>query len=319
MKSKSKIKSTFVGYIHAGSSDASVKLQKEALKAVGCNNIYVELSDDIDFERTELVKAVKYAKKKKHGCIVVYSIEHLAENLENLSDICKVVVNLKLRIISILEDVFIIPYPNVKNFISASILKVGYVHTYQGDSSRKLQESVLKSEGCSKIYSGSSDGADFERPELVKAIKYAQKNKSNCIIINSFERMASSLENLCDICKVLKTLSMPLRSIDENIFIRKYSTNEEFFTSPSDLKSDDEEFEDEVQEKKALYKRINKQTIIKFLILAVILSGVYYWLLTRFDGEEMSEAQYEVLHEKTNTVGLTHVDAENYNHKRDKE
>jgi DNA invertase Pin-like site-specific DNA recombinase len=300
MNKKSKIKSSLVGYIHAKSRDVSVNLQEEALKASGCKTIFLDISDDIDVERPKLVKAVKYAKKKKHGCIVVYSIEHLAENLENLSDICKVLVNLKLRLISILEDILIIPYPNVKNFISSSTMKIGYVHTYQGDSSHKLQQSVLKSEGCSKIYSGNSSGADFERPELVKLVKHADKNKSNCLIINSFQRLASSLENLCDICKVLKTLSIPLRSLDENVFIKRNSLDKDNLnylnnSTPYESKISEEE----IRIKNSFIKRIRKRNLIKTVIIVIILSGVYYWLLTRFDADEMSEAQYEAMHKKS--------------------
>ena len=303
MSKKSKFKNNIVGYIHTKSNDKTAALQEEALRSVGCKKIYNDHSSDIDFERPELVNAVKHVQKKKSGCIVVYSLEQLAENLENLSDICKVLVNLKLRLISIQDDIIIIPYPNVINFVKPLTLKIGYVHTYQSDSSDKLQKSVLSSEGCQKIYSGYSEVADFERPELVKAVKYLQKKQDNIIVINSFERLASSLENLCDICKVLKTLSIPLRSIDENIFIRKYSAGE---NDTGDLdgiqKNTKENFNQEDASKEKISRKISKKTIIKFIVLLIILGGVYYWLLTRFNDNEMSESQYELMQKKSGRV-----------------
>ena len=161
-----------VGYIHAESNDVSVGLQRRALKDAGCKKIFCGNSDNTDYERPELVNAVKYAEKqgKKSGSIVVYTLEQLAGNIENLSDICKVIKRLKLRLISVKEDVIMIPYINIKNFIPKGMTYIGYIHSTKEDLSYTLQKEVLLLEGCKKIFSGYSEDIDFDRPELIKDI-----------------------------------------------------------------------------------------------------------------------------------------------------
>ena len=176
------------------------------------------------------------------------------------------------------------------------MLRVGYVHVNEGDSSKGLQKQVLESEGCTKIFNGFSDEIDFERPDLVKAVRYMEKNSNNCLFIYSLEKLAFTLENLCDILKVLRTLDIPLRSLEEDIFIRNVSDESSLmrFSDTSELKLN----LDEKTEKSVRVRRISfdRRFLIKYAIISavllVILSGVYYWLLTRYDNEEISGPGY---------------------------
>ena len=287
----------------------SADLQKKALQAEGCDFVYSGYSNDFDFERPELVKAVKHAEKMNRGCLVVFSLEQLAASLENLCDIFKVLRKLNISLICVKEGIRVSPYSNDNNRITESKHKVGYAHVNAEDSSCELQKNILQSEGCSKIYCGFSDRFDNERKELIRAVKYAEKVKAEFLMVCHIERLAGSLENLSDICRVLKKIGIPLICIEQDMIIIENTAGEILNSSKSEEqleteKTGLEEIKLELAERRDnTSKRIDKKNtrrsilyLIRALIYLILVFGIlgwiYYWLLTAYDKEEISESEY---------------------------
>lgn len=180
--------------------------------------------------------------------------------------------------------------------LSEDILRIGYVHIDKGDTNQGLQKEILQKEGCIKIYYGRSDDIDFERPELVKAVRHAGKSDTNCLIVFNLMKLAASLENLSDICKVMKMLGISLKSIDENIFIKKFSGFEKVLSPTGSLRLSEDSVEKKTKDTKGFFPKLNRKKMIKLLICIIIilciLSGIYYWLLTKYDDEEMDDTEF---------------------------
>ena len=132
------------------------------------------------------------------------------------------------------------------------------------------------------------------------------------LVINNLPRLSSSIENLCDIFKVLRMLDISLRCLEENIFINRFSDDSENFNYLTDTAITKEcifiedDSDEEISEKKRIFKGISNRFLLKkviqFLVIGGVLGGLYYWLLTRYDKDEMSGLEYKTtyydLHEK---------------------
>ena len=303
IKSKNKNISRKVGYIHVNPKGISSNLQKKTLRAEGCDSIYFGHADKIDYERPELVKAVKHVKKINDGILVVFSMEQLADTLENFCDIAKVLRKLNITLISLKEEIKISAYSNELSESSKNKQKVGYAHVNNGDSSAGLQKRVLLHEGCGKVYTGSSNELDAERIELVNAVKYAEKIKADFLAVYGFERLADTIENLSDILAVLKRLNIPLVCIKHNIIITSNSSEKTVSSVENkEIESTEEKLQLSIKKDEQLLKinkRQNRRTVLfllKILIFIIFFLGtlgyIYYRFLTVYDNEEISESEY---------------------------
>jgi len=90
---------------------------------------------------------------------------------------------------------------------------IGYARCSTVEQNVALQLDALKD--CDKVFVDYGSGADNGRPELCKALAYAQKGDT--IVVWRLDRLARSMDHLINISVRLQRDGIDLKSITENI------------------------------------------------------------------------------------------------------
>lgn len=75
-----------IGYARCSTGSQDHALQLDALKAAGCDRIFIETASGMKADRPELKKALEYARDGQ-DVIVVYSLSRLARSIRHLLDL----------------------------------------------------------------------------------------------------------------------------------------------------------------------------------------------------------------------------------------
>jgi DNA invertase Pin-like site-specific DNA recombinase len=75
-----------IGYARVSTQDQTPALQLDALKAAGCERIFVEKASGAQRDRPELKAALDYARENAGDVIVVWKLDRLARSLSQLID-----------------------------------------------------------------------------------------------------------------------------------------------------------------------------------------------------------------------------------------
>ena len=75
-----------IGYARVSTQDQTPALQLDALKAAGCERIFVEKASGAQRDRPELKAALDYAREDAGDIIVVWKLDRLARSLSQLID-----------------------------------------------------------------------------------------------------------------------------------------------------------------------------------------------------------------------------------------
>jgi DNA invertase Pin-like site-specific DNA recombinase len=71
-----------VGYARVSTADQNPELQLDALKAAGCERVFVEKASGAQRDRPELIAALAYARTG--DAIVVWKLDRLARSMKQL-------------------------------------------------------------------------------------------------------------------------------------------------------------------------------------------------------------------------------------------
>ena len=75
-----------IGYARVSTQDQSPALQLDALKAAGCERIFVEKASGAQRDRPELKSALDFARGDTGDVLVVWKLDRLARSLSQLID-----------------------------------------------------------------------------------------------------------------------------------------------------------------------------------------------------------------------------------------
>lgn len=92
-----------IGYGRVSTNGQDLTLQEEALKAYGCQEIYMEKESGAKSDRVELAKALKYLRKGDK--LVVYKIDRLARSTFDLHKIAKELEEREIALVFIKEQI----------------------------------------------------------------------------------------------------------------------------------------------------------------------------------------------------------------------
>lgn len=73
-----------IGYARVSTQDQTPALQLDALKAAGCERVFVEKASGAQRDRPELKAALDYARENTDDVVVVWKLDRLARSLSQL-------------------------------------------------------------------------------------------------------------------------------------------------------------------------------------------------------------------------------------------
>ena len=76
-----------VGYARISTNDQNLRMQEDALKAAGCEELYTDIASGVKAERPGLNNALSYLRKG--DTLVVWKLDRLGRSLGNLIQIIK--------------------------------------------------------------------------------------------------------------------------------------------------------------------------------------------------------------------------------------
>jgi DNA invertase Pin-like site-specific DNA recombinase len=76
-----------IGYARVSTSDQSLEMQLQALRAAGCDQIFAETAPGAQRERPELAKALAYARQG--DVLVVWKLDRLGRSLIHLAEVAR--------------------------------------------------------------------------------------------------------------------------------------------------------------------------------------------------------------------------------------
>jgi DNA invertase Pin-like site-specific DNA recombinase len=94
-------------------------------------------------------------------------------------------------------------------------MKIGYARVSTKDQDFTLQRDALKSEGCKRIFSEKSSGANRERPQLRAALQ--SLDAGDVLVVWKLDRLARSLQHLIEILEELDRREIGFLSVTDNI------------------------------------------------------------------------------------------------------
>lgn len=96
-------------------------------------------------------------------------------------------------------------------------MKIGYarVSTKHQRESLDQQIVILRTAGCTEIFSEIMSGANAKRPELTKLLEHIKSG--NTLVITSIDRLGRSLKDLIDIIANLKNRSIIFQTLKEKM------------------------------------------------------------------------------------------------------
>jgi len=94
-------------------------------------------------------------------------------------------------------------------------LKIGYARVSTGLQNLDLQEDILTTEGCQKIFTDKVSGVKSKRPGLERAIEFAREGDS--IVVWRLDRLGRNMQDLITIVNQLNDRGISFYSTQENI------------------------------------------------------------------------------------------------------
>jgi DNA invertase Pin-like site-specific DNA recombinase len=79
----------FVGYARVSTQDQNPELQLDALKAAGCEKVFVEKASGAQRDRPELKAALEFMRENREDVLVVWRLDRLARSLGQLIETVK--------------------------------------------------------------------------------------------------------------------------------------------------------------------------------------------------------------------------------------
>jgi DNA invertase Pin-like site-specific DNA recombinase len=79
----------FVGYARVSTQDQNPELQLDALKAAGCEKVFVEKASGAQRDRPELKAALEFMRENGEDVLVVWRLDRLARSLGQLIETVK--------------------------------------------------------------------------------------------------------------------------------------------------------------------------------------------------------------------------------------
>lgn len=92
---------------------------------------------------------------------------------------------------------------------------IAYARVSTQEQNEGLQIDALKLAGCEKFYVEKASGADRDRAELAKMLAFCKEGDT--IVVWRLDRLARSVQHLCDIVESLESQKIGLRSLTEDI------------------------------------------------------------------------------------------------------
>lgn len=92
-----------VGYARVSTQDQNTDLQLDALKAAGCEKVFVEKASGAQRDRTELKAALAYVRAG--DTVVVWKLDRLARSLKQLIETVELLDNSKIGFRSLTEAI----------------------------------------------------------------------------------------------------------------------------------------------------------------------------------------------------------------------
>jgi DNA invertase Pin-like site-specific DNA recombinase len=93
-------------------------------------------------------------------------------------------------------------------------MKIGYARVSTADQNPQLQLDALLSAGCEKLFVDKASGADRERPELAKALKFMQEG--DVFVVWKLDRLARSSLHLLELMKELDWRNVKFLSLTDS-------------------------------------------------------------------------------------------------------
>ena len=94
-----------VGYARVSTQDQNCELQVDALRAAGCERIFIEKASGAQRDRPELKAALNYLRPNADDMLVVWKLDRLARSLSQLIDTVKLLDEQKIDFRSLTESV----------------------------------------------------------------------------------------------------------------------------------------------------------------------------------------------------------------------
>lgn len=92
---------------------------------------------------------------------------------------------------------------------------IAYSRVSTQEQNEGLQIDALRAAGCERFFNEKASGGDRSRPELAKLLAFAQKG--DVIVVWRLDRLARSVQHLCNIIEDLERREIGLRSLTEEI------------------------------------------------------------------------------------------------------
>lgn len=92
---------------------------------------------------------------------------------------------------------------------------LAYARVSTQEQNEDLQVKALREMGCERFFIERASGSDRTRPQLAKLLSFAQKGDT--IVVWRLDRLARSVQHLCDIIEDLEKREIGLRSLTEEI------------------------------------------------------------------------------------------------------
>ena len=96
--------------------------------------------------------------------------------------------------------------------------RIGYARVSTLDQDPEHQIAILKGADCDRIYTDSSPGIRYDRPELIRLLK--EVRRGDTVIVWKLDRLGRSLHHLIEIFRTLEAAGVEFRSLSEPIDTR---------------------------------------------------------------------------------------------------
>src|SRR5437762_10345911 len=96
-----------------------------------------------------------------------------------------------------------------------SIHAFGYARVSAQDQTLSLQQDVLTTAGCERIFTDTASGARADRPGLEEAVEYVRGGDT--LVVWRLDRLGRSLKHLIETITKLNNRNIGFKSITENI------------------------------------------------------------------------------------------------------
>ena len=92
-----------IGYARVSTADQHLRMQEDALKSVGCEEIYTDIISGVKSQRPGLDKALSYAREG--DTIVVWKLDRLGRSIQHLIQTITSLMDKKIGFKSLQENI----------------------------------------------------------------------------------------------------------------------------------------------------------------------------------------------------------------------